>query len=153
MTYHWERCLASVIAHHALAVGPSSSSSHNITSHITRDYNKIIIIIPLMSLGHCWGTGLPYGLHIRRTGHSPPRGPSAGWWVLTTANAAGTNSLTCLPKHGGGQDNNFFGHPSNHWPILLNFRDRTRGHRALPHTTSHNTRRKVTRLNTNFQYN
>jgi hypothetical protein len=27
--------------------------------------------------------------------------PSAGWWVLTTANAAGTNGLTCLPKHGG----------------------------------------------------
>jgi hypothetical protein len=26
-------------------------------------------------------------------------GPNAGWWVLTTANAAGTNGLTCLPKH------------------------------------------------------
>jgi hypothetical protein len=25
--------------------------------------------------------------------------------VLTTANAAGTNGLTCLPKHGGAQDN------------------------------------------------
>jgi hypothetical protein len=35
----------------------------------------------------CWGTGLPHGLYIRRTGHNPPRGPSAGWWVLTTANA------------------------------------------------------------------
>jgi hypothetical protein len=31
-----------------------------------------------------------------------PRGPSADWWVLTTANAAG--SLTCLPKHGGARD-------------------------------------------------
>jgi hypothetical protein len=24
-----------------------------------------------------WGTGLPYGLNIRRTGHKPPRGPNA----------------------------------------------------------------------------
>jgi hypothetical protein len=41
------------------------------------------------------GTGLPNGLLIKRTGHNPPRGPSAGWWVLTAANAAGTNGLTC----------------------------------------------------------
>jgi hypothetical protein len=34
-----------------------------------------------------------------RTGYNPPRGRSAVWWVLTTANAAGTNGLTCLPKH------------------------------------------------------
>jgi hypothetical protein len=34
-------------------------------------------------------------------------GPSADWWVLTTANAAGTNGLTCLPKHGGARDNKF----------------------------------------------
>jgi hypothetical protein len=27
--------------------------------------------------------------------------------VLTTENAAGTNCLTCLPKHGGARDNNF----------------------------------------------
>jgi hypothetical protein len=26
-------------------------------------------------------------------------------WVLTTANAAGTNGLTCLPKHGEARDN------------------------------------------------
>jgi hypothetical protein len=25
---------------------------------------------------HCWGTGLPYGLHIRITSHNPPCGPS-----------------------------------------------------------------------------
>jgi hypothetical protein len=43
----------------------------------------------------------PYGLPTRRTGHNPPREPSADWWVLTTANAAGNNGLTCLPKHGG----------------------------------------------------
>jgi hypothetical protein len=48
-----------------------------------------------------WGTGFPYGLHKKRTGHNPPRGPSAGWWVLTTAYAAGTYSLMCRPKHGG----------------------------------------------------
>jgi hypothetical protein len=56
---------------------------------------------------HCWGTGLPYGLHIRRTGHNPVRRPSVGWWVLTTANVAGTNRLTCLSKHGGARDNKF----------------------------------------------
>jgi hypothetical protein len=28
--------------------------------------------------------------------------------VLTTANAVGTNSLTCLPKHGGAWDNKFW---------------------------------------------
>jgi uncharacterized membrane protein YhdT len=32
-------------------------------------------------------------------GHNPPRKPSADWWVLTTANAIGSNGLTCLPKH------------------------------------------------------
>jgi hypothetical protein len=33
-------------------------------------------------------------------------------WVLTTANAAGTNGLTWLPKHGGARDNKFLGtHP------------------------------------------
>jgi hypothetical protein len=26
------------------------------------------------------------------------------WWLLTTVNAAGTNGLTCLPKHRGEQD-------------------------------------------------
>jgi hypothetical protein len=44
-------------------------------------------------------------IHIWRTGHNPPRGRSAG--VLTTANAAGTNGLTCRSKHGGAQDKKF----------------------------------------------
>jgi hypothetical protein len=66
----------------------------------------IIIIIISVSMPQCWDTVLPYGLHIRRTGH-PQRWPSAGWCVLTTANAAGTNGLTCFPKHGGGRDNKF----------------------------------------------
>ncbi|RVE53003.1 hypothetical protein evm_002301 [Chilo suppressalis] len=49
---------------------------------------------------------------LGRLGHNPPRGPSAGWWVLTTANAAGTNGLTCLPKHGGARDSKFLvAHP------------------------------------------
>jgi hypothetical protein len=37
-------------------------------------------------------------------GHNPPRWPSACWWVLTTANAAGINGLTCLLKHRGARD-------------------------------------------------
>ncbi|RVE47746.1 hypothetical protein evm_007635 [Chilo suppressalis] len=45
---------------------------------------------------------------IGRLGHDPPRGPSAYWWVLTTADAAGTNGLTCLPKHRGARDSNFW---------------------------------------------
>ncbi|RVE44534.1 hypothetical protein evm_010819 [Chilo suppressalis] len=45
---------------------------------------------------------------IGRLGHDPPRGPSADWWVLTTADAAGTNGLTCLPKHGAARDSNFW---------------------------------------------
>ncbi|RVE40272.1 hypothetical protein evm_015078 [Chilo suppressalis] len=44
---------------------------------------------------------------IGRLGHDPPRGPSADWWVPTTANAAGTNGLTYLPKHGGARDSKF----------------------------------------------
>jgi hypothetical protein len=35
------------------------------------------------------------------------RGPSVDWWVLTTANAALTNGLTWVPKHGGARDNKF----------------------------------------------
>jgi hypothetical protein len=31
--------------------------------------------------------------------------PSADWRMLITGNAAGTNGLTCLPKHGGARDN------------------------------------------------
>ncbi|RVE43545.1 hypothetical protein evm_011803 [Chilo suppressalis] len=44
---------------------------------------------------------------IGRLGYDPPRGPSVDWWVLTTADAAGTNDLTCLPKHGGARDSKF----------------------------------------------
>jgi hypothetical protein len=92
----------------------------------------IIIIISLLS-PHCWGTGLPYGLHIRRTGQNLLRGPSAGWWVLTTANTAGTNGLKCL-RSTEDLEITIFGYPSNDWPTLLNFRDRTQkrtDHRAI----------------------
>ncbi|RVE48459.1 hypothetical protein evm_006895, partial [Chilo suppressalis] len=41
---------------------------------------------------------------IGRFGHETPRGPRADWRVLTTADAARTNGLTCLPKHGGARD-------------------------------------------------
>ncbi|RVE45759.1 hypothetical protein evm_009607 [Chilo suppressalis] len=44
---------------------------------------------------------------IGRLGHDPPLGPSADWWVLATADAAGTNGLTCLPKDGGTRDRRF----------------------------------------------
>jgi hypothetical protein len=50
------------------------------------------------------------GSHIRRT--NPPRGPSADWWVLTTANAAGP-VLTCLPKHRA-RNNNSHTHTHKH---------------------------------------
>jgi hypothetical protein len=42
-------------------------------------YFFIIIIIISLLMSPCWGTGLPYGLPTRRTGHNPPRGPSADW--------------------------------------------------------------------------
>jgi hypothetical protein len=75
-------------------------------------------ILPTLHVrkGRCSGTSnhhhhqmtpIPYELHIRRTGHKPPRDPSAGWWVLTTANAAGTNGLACLRKRGRIRDNTF----------------------------------------------
>ncbi|RVE50761.1 hypothetical protein evm_004510 [Chilo suppressalis] len=44
---------------------------------------------------------------IGRLGHDPSRGPSADWRVLTTADAAGTNGLTCLLKQGGTRDRRF----------------------------------------------
>jgi hypothetical protein len=48
-----------------------------------------------------------YGLHIRRTGHNPPRRPSADWWVLTTAIASRTNGLECLLKHRRTRENKY----------------------------------------------
>jgi hypothetical protein len=47
-------------------------------------------------------------LHIKRTGHNLPRELRTDWWVLTTANAAGTNGTKCIPKHGGARDNKFW---------------------------------------------
>jgi hypothetical protein len=67
----------------------------------------IVMIIIRLLMPHRWATGLRYGLYIRRTGHNQPRGSSADWWMPTAANAAGTNGLTCLPKHGGSRDSKF----------------------------------------------
>jgi hypothetical protein len=53
-----------------------------------------------------WGTGLPYGLHIRKRAITHHAGP-VDWWVLTTANTVGPNCLTCLPKYGGAWSNKF----------------------------------------------
>ncbi|RVE40654.1 hypothetical protein evm_014696 [Chilo suppressalis] len=51
---------------------------------------------------------------IGRLGYDPPRGPSADWQVLKTADAAGNNGLTCLLKHGGAPDNmDLVTHPMN----------------------------------------
>jgi hypothetical protein len=50
-----------------------------------------------------WCTDLPYGLHIRKTGDNPPHPVQIG--MVTTIKITRTNSLKCLPKHGGAQDN------------------------------------------------
>jgi hypothetical protein len=57
---------------------------------------QVVIISLLMSplLGHRPSLWITY----KKTGHNPPRGPNADCWVLMTANAAGTNALTCFPK-------------------------------------------------------
>jgi hypothetical protein len=73
----------------------------------------IIIIFISLLMSQRWGIGLPRRLHIRTTGHNPPCGPSAGWWVLTTANAAGTNGLTCFPKHGAARSKFLVTYPMN----------------------------------------
>jgi hypothetical protein len=52
-------------------------------------------------LPYCWNTGLPCGLHIRRTGQNPPRGPSAYLVGANDCKCSGTNGLTCLQKNGG----------------------------------------------------
>jgi hypothetical protein len=49
----------------------------------------------------------------KQNGFNPRRGPSAGWWVPTTANVAGTNCLTCLPKHGGARRRSLNAGPSS----------------------------------------
>jgi hypothetical protein len=80
-------------------------------------YNiRVFVIIIIISLS--------IAFLIDYTGHKLPSGPTADWWVITTAHAAGTNGLTCLSKQGVARDNNF-GHPSNDRQTLLNFRDRT----------------------------
>jgi hypothetical protein len=61
-----------------------------------------------------------YGLNIKRTGHNPPRGTR--WWVLTTANAAGTNSFAFRSTE---ELDLIYFHTYNDWPMLLSFRDRT----------------------------
>jgi hypothetical protein len=66
--------------------------------------------------------------YIRSTGLNP-RGSSADLWMLTTAKAAETNSLTCVSKHVGARDSKFLvTHPMT---ILLNFRDCTPKHTDL----------------------
>jgi hypothetical protein len=51
---------------------------------------SVVFIGGIDLMSHSWGTGLPCGLPSRRTGHNPPRGPNADWWLLTTANVIGS---------------------------------------------------------------
>jgi hypothetical protein len=67
--------------------------------------NTIIIII--INAPTAGAQAFLMDLLTKRTGNNPPRGSSADWCVLTTANTAGTNSLTYLPKHGGYRDSKF----------------------------------------------
>jgi hypothetical protein len=58
----------------------------------------VIINSLLMSalLGH-----LPYRLHISRTGHNPPRGPSADWWVVVLKIVTKSSSSSPYPTKWG----------------------------------------------------
>jgi hypothetical protein len=79
--------------------------------HSCEILRAIIIISLLMSvlLGHRLSLWITYKDNAH-THWARPRGPSVDWWVLTTANAAGTNAI--------------FDHPSDDQPTLLNFHDR-----------------------------
>jgi hypothetical protein len=44
-------------------------------NYVTR---RVIIIIIILFVA----PSLPFGLHIRRTSHNPPRGPGADWWQM-----------------------------------------------------------------------
>ncbi|RVE53193.1 hypothetical protein evm_002026 [Chilo suppressalis] len=74
---------------------------------------------------------------IGRLGHDPPRGPSADWW----ADAAGTNGLTCLPKHGGTRDRRFLvTHPmTDHCESCLTSTIAAERANHLRHRDPHNT--------------
>jgi hypothetical protein len=72
----------------------------------------IFITISLLTsplLGH-----RPFGLHIRRTGHNPPSGPSAN-----DCKCSRNQRLNMLSKHGGARDNKFLViHPKTHQRCL-----------------------------------
>jgi hypothetical protein len=87
--------------------------------------NIIISLIMSTLLGHRPSSWITH----KENGPYPPSGrcTSAGWWVLTTANAAGTSrvGLTCLPKYGGARDSKFLvTHPMTlkpTWWVLARF--------------------------------
>ncbi|RVE49713.1 hypothetical protein evm_005583 [Chilo suppressalis] len=86
--------------------------SHGARSGLYGGYKRRLITGPL---SYAWGPiNIPtagaqaFNMDgIGKLGHDPPRGPSADWRMLTTADAAGTNGLTCLPKRGGTRDRRF----------------------------------------------
>jgi hypothetical protein len=67
--------------------------SYHTSTHSTRPYHQPINIDTAGALAFLMD-------YTQGEWANPPRWPSADWWALTTANAAGTNGLTCLPKHG-----------------------------------------------------
>jgi hypothetical protein len=83
------------------------------------NFCSIIVISLLMS--PLLGFRPSLWITLKENGHNPPRGPSADWRLVTTANAVGTNSLTCVPKHS--LRLKIFGYPSDERRLqtLLNF--------------------------------
>jgi hypothetical protein len=131
ITDHCEHCLTSAIAHRAHWLSHKASyigirhinDLCFILGHIWKSF-IIIIISLLMSplLGHKPSLWITH----KKNGHNPPCGPSAAWWVLTTANAAGTHELTCLPKQGGARANKYLvSHPMTDQRCLTSTTKRT----------------------------
>jgi hypothetical protein len=102
---------------------------------IDKTCSVIIIISLLMSplLGHRPSLWITH----KENGSKPSLRPSAGWWVLTTANPAGSNGLTCLPKHGGARDNIFLvTHPMTDQHCLTSAIARRSAVTAVPSSSS-----------------
>jgi hypothetical protein len=108
-----------------------AAASHRLSNWLELTRNSINSFFPLIALS---GVGTTCFYHVvKRYSHlfydRPPalRQLSLGMQrVATTANAAETNGLTCLPSTEGLETINF-GHPSDDWPLptFLNFGGRT----------------------------
>jgi hypothetical protein len=97
----------------------SLSCNFDVSSVLTRKCNISIMMMNPISTAYVLRhhryhqpiniptAGLRPSIWITHMSYHPPRGPSARWWVLTTANEVGTNGLTCLSKHVGARNNKF----------------------------------------------